>query len=78
MTLSSILMGGVFSAVAVVLNYLMWYLYACSTAATHAGRDVYLHYATDAAPVAAVLGLVLGICLAWRFFVNSHGMPGRA
>lgn len=77
MTLSSILMGGVFSAVAVVLNYLLWYLYAQGVVATHAGRDAYLRYATEAAPAAALIGLTLGICLAWRFFASNRNMLGR-
>lgn len=72
MGLSSILVGSLFSAAAVVLNYLVWYLYARGVVATHAGRDVYLRYATEAAPAAALLGLMLGMCLAWRFFTSRQ------
>ena len=72
MGFSSILVGGLFSAVAVVLNYLVWYLYARGAVATHAEQHAYLRYATEAAPAAAVLGLAVGMCLAWRFLANCR------
>jgi hypothetical protein len=72
MGFSSILVGGLFSAVAVVLNYLIWYLYARGVVASHVDHHVYLRYATDAAPAAALLGLAAGMYLAWRFFANCQ------
>lgn len=72
MGLSSILVGGLFSAVAVVLNYLVWYLYARGIGATRADQHAYLRYATDAAPAAALLGLAAGMYLAWRFLASCR------
>lgn len=66
MLVSTTLVGVLFGATAVVLNYVVWYMLARTgvVAAVSQARAA----ADLGAPGAAALGVLLGTCAAWLFF----------